>query len=90
MVPSRPCAQVRVLDAIRVAITAIERSEVMDVLDKVSGASRREAFLQWIENDVDECVCGGRMIKNERVVLTSIPPKYIWTCASCGKVEERV
>jgi hypothetical protein len=61
-----------VADAIRVAITALERCEVMDALD------RPDAIL---------CLCGGHMVKDKKCVLRVHPPMYRYVCADCGRVE---
>lgn len=31
--------------------------------------------------------CGGGMCKNNRIVLTSYPPKYLYKCNKCGHVD---
>lgn len=31
--------------------------------------------------------CGGGMCRNNRIVLTSYPPKYLYKCNKCGYVD---
>ena len=59
-------------DAIRLAITALERCEEMDAI------SSQESLV---------CLCGGHMVKDKKCVLRVHPPMYRYVCADCGKWE---
>jgi hypothetical protein len=72
----------RVLDAIRVAITAIEKVEVMEALDYRYSYAQ---LVKWLKENTIKCECGGLMVKDGKCAVRCYPPMYEYICESCGK-----